>query len=515
MTRSGCLNFMLRTRFDLKVATACALLLVAPACKDKKADKASPSTEDNKTTPATSAKTSEQPATDTQPSAQLPADPGGKGGEHAWSIRLGGNKADSGRAIAVADDGTVYVAGMYRDTVDFGDGVKHTASDADTYDGFVVALDEKGTAQWSRVFGGEGDDLVKAVAAFPGGGVVVVGSYANELNLGDGVLPSSGADEVFVARLDKSGKRMWARRFGGIGVDGADGVAIDKDGNIAVIGVYGGGAKVGDINLDEHGQQDILLAMLGPDGEPKWAHGWGGEAADEGRAVGFDSAGNLLILVEFSREIDFGGGPVKSVGNRDMAVIKLTPDGKHVWSSQWGSLVDELALGLTVDPAGNAIITGSFDDVLDFGDGAPMRTAGSEDVFVTKVKSDGSLAWTKRLGSDDEDIGAAVTSDRFGNVYVTGWFWKSMTHGTTELTSQGKKDAFLVAYDPDGNPLWGRTYGGPEDDYGRALAASGDSLYVAGTFHSKLAIGDAQLEAMAAKNAQVPWGDVFAAKLIR
>src|SRR5688500_3308064 len=49
------------------------------------------------------------------PAAALPADPGAKKAAHLWSRRMGGGEAESGRAIAVAADGGVYVSGMFRD----------------------------------------------------------------------------------------------------------------------------------------------------------------------------------------------------------------------------------------------------------------------------------------------------------------------------------------------------------------------------------------------------------------
>jgi hypothetical protein len=119
------------------------------------------------------------------------------------------------------------------------------------------------------------------------------------------------------------------------------------------------------------------------------------------------------------------------------------------------------------------------------------------------------------VGESDEDIGAAVTTDPYGNVYATGWFWKKLEHGGATLPSSGKKDVFLLAFSPDGEPLWGRTYGGKEDDYGRGVAADGDSVYLVGTFHVGIDLGGGVLTAAAAERASVPYGDVFVSRLAR
>lgn len=452
------------------------------------------------------------PATPTPP-PPLPADPGGKGKvAHGWSARLGGTDAESGRDIAADAKGNVYVTGIFRDTVDFGDGQKLTA---DGPDGFVAAIGPDGKTRWARRMGGKEDDIADAIALDPQGNVLVTGSFSYELEIGNGKLMSAGADDLFVVKLDPAGKRLWGKRLGGGDVDAGEGVAVDAKGNIAVIGLYSQDVEVGKQQLTGAGDTDILLTVIAPDGQIVWAKGWGSMGADEGRAVGFDKDGNLFALVEFSREIDFGGGPLKSGGNRDLAVIKLDPTGAHIWSRRFGAQLDELAQSLAVDPVGSVVVTGSFDDVLDLGDGAPMKTAGRSDVFIVKLGPDGATLWARRLGEKDEDIGAAVAVDEWGNVYATGWFWRQLELGADVNKSAGKKDMFLVALDPKGDPLWSKSFGGKEDDYGRGITTAGRAIYATGTYHLGMDLGGGNLAAAVAPQAQLPLGDVFVAKFER
>lgn len=446
------------------------------------------------------------------PPPPLPADPGRARGKPGWAVRLGGNAAESGRAVAMDAKGNIYLAGLFRGQVDFGAGARYTARGSD---GFLARLGPDGAVRWARQLGGANDDIADALAVDPQGNAVVAGSFSEELTVGDGSLVSEGADDMFVASFDSEGRRRWAKRMGGVDVDGADGLAVDGRGAIAVIGVYAGYVVLGDDHeLIGEGQSDILLIVLDPDGSVRWVKGWSSSGPDEGRAVGFDAQGNLYALVEFSRSIDFGGGPLDSVGNRDLGLVKLDPSGKHLWSRRFGSNLDELGVSLAVDPAGSVIITGSFDDSLDFGDG-PMRTAGRSDVFIAKFAPDGNTLWSRRLGNADEDIGAAVATDAFGTVYVSGWFWRQLDLLDRPLTSAGKKDAFLYALSPAGDGLWARAFGGPEDDYGRGLAADKAAVYLTGTFHRTASVGETRLTAAAASGARLPLGDAFLTRLER
>lgn len=453
------------------------------------------------------------PAPAPTPVVPLPADPGDrKKGAHQWSVRMGGPAAESGRAVAVDPKGNVYLTGLFRETVDFGDGVPLTA---DGVDGFVARYAEGGKLRWVKRLGGKQDDIADAVAVDPQGNVVVTGSFSFSLEVGDGKLESKGADDLFVVKLDPDGKRVWGKRLGGNDVDAGQELAIDAKGNIAVIGVYSQDVEVGKETLYGVGDTDILLTVLSPEGHVLWSRGWASMGADEGRAVGFDAQGNLYVLAEFSREVDFGGGPLKSAGNRDLVLMKLDPLGVHLWSRRFGGQLDELGQGLAVDPSGSVVIVGSFDDVLDLGDGAPMRTAGRSDVFVAKFDPDGKTAWARQLGDKDEDIGASVATDPYGNVYAAGWFWRELVLGADKHKSAGKKDMFLLALKPNGDPLWSRTFGSKEDDYARGLAVHASALYLTGTFHLGINLGGTDLTAAAAPKAPLPLGDAFVAKFAR
>ncbi len=117
-------------------------------------------------------------------------------------MRLGGNAAESGRAVAVDDKGNIYLAGLFRGQVDFGAGARYTARRAD---GFLARLGPDGAVRWARQLGGANDDIADALALDPQGNAVVAGSFSEELTVGDGTLKSEGADDMFVARL-RSGR---------------------------------------------------------------------------------------------------------------------------------------------------------------------------------------------------------------------------------------------------------------------------------------------------------------------
>ncbi len=118
---------------------------------------------------------------------------------------------------------------------------------------------------------------------------------------------------------------------------------------------------------------------------------------------------------------------------------------------------------------------------------------GQIDTFIAKYATDGSYAWSRRLGGPLVEQGLALAADRTGNVLLVGTFKGTVDFGTGALTSAGTKgwsDAFAAKYSPAGTPLWAKAIGGAGDDSGYAVAVdpSGNAV-VAGSFQGTVDFG--------------------------
>src|SRR4030095_7856591 len=71
-------------------------------------------------------------------------------------------------------------------------------------------------------------------------------------------------------------------------------------------------------------------------------------------------------------------------------------------------------------------------------------------------------AWAKSAGGTSSESGKSVSTDLFGNVYLTGRFNSdSVTFGSFTLENAGLSgDIYLVKYDSNGDVLWARSVGG-------------------------------------------------------
>jgi hypothetical protein len=83
--------------------------------------------------------------------------------------------------------------------------------------------------------------------------------------------------------------------------------------------------------------------------------------------------------------VDFGGGPLTSDGN-DIFVAKYKEvEGSHLWSARFGGANSDLGNSVAVDANRNVVVTGSFRDTVDFG-GGPLTSVGGSDIFLVKLR---------------------------------------------------------------------------------------------------------------------------------
>src|SRR5439155_6570795 len=103
--------------------------------------------------------------------------------------------------------------------------------------------------------------FANAVAVDGSGNVLVTGYYSGTVNFGGGSLSSTnGGTDIFVAKYSSSGGYLWAKSYGGTGIDMAKAIAVDGSGNAVVTGYYQGTANYGGGSWTSAGGNDIFVA---------------------------------------------------------------------------------------------------------------------------------------------------------------------------------------------------------------------------------------------------------------
>ena len=100
---------------------------------------------------------------------------------------------------------------------------------------------------------------------------------------------------------------------------------------------------------------------------------------------------------------------------------------------------------VALDASGNIFVTGSFMGTTDFG-GITLITTGFNDIFVAKYDPNGNLLWVRGFGGPSFEFGNTVAVDGAGNVVVVGSFRGSVDFGGGLLASAGGDDIFVAKY---------------------------------------------------------------------
>jgi hypothetical protein len=460
---------------------------------------------------------------DKTPLPALAKDRGGATGKPLWATGFGGLGIDAPRAIAVAPGGDSYVVGYFDGETELGAAGKHRAADSDRdpkhagTDAFVVRIDPDGKIVWGKTFGAGRDDAANGVAV-RGDRIVVVGQFLDRLELGELKHVAAGSDDMFVAAFDLRGEPQWLWTAGGIDSDGANAVAATPDGGWIIGGSFSQSVELQGQKLVSRGGTDAMLIKLAATGDLEWVKQFGGRYNDTINHVAVDARGNLYVQGVFRDTADWGGTPLTAHGGSDNDVVlaRYDANGDHLWSQGFGNAFNDVAGGITVDPAGNVTMVGSFDRSVSFGPGDDHVSAGEADAFIARFTADGKLSWAHSFGADREDIAFGIAADAAGNTVTTGWFQGSVDFGTGAIASKGNKDVFALKLDPAGSLIWVRTWGDRDHDQGRAVAIDDKGCaIVAGIYRFTLALTSPPLTSVRAEGDRIPKPDAFVIKLDR
>lgn len=220
----------------------------------------------------------------------------------------------------------------------------------------------------------------------------------------------------------------------------------------------------------------------------------GGNSNDDGLSIAVDAAGNAYVAGATTSDdfITTPGAYRTTINGADAFIAKINPTGTSLlYATYLGGGGFDRALGLAVDAAGNAYVTGSTASP-DFPltAGVLRNTFVNGEAFVAKLNSTGSaLSYATFLGGGGNEIAYSLAVDGTGNAFVTGLTSSSNFHVSPNALKGnigGVFDAFVTKLNPTASATIYSTYlGGGGAETGFAISVDGNgSAYVAGSTSS-------------------------------
>ena len=291
------------------------------------------------------------------------------------------------------------------------------------FDALLLKTDSLGNTIWVDTLGDPSyPEKVYSVIQTGDSGFVSVGYY-------------NSPSDVWLIKIDKSGNLLWQKGFGGADEDKGYYIKQTSDKGYIITGyTFSYGA----------GNSDVYLLKTDSLGNVLWEKTYGDTGYEVGWCVDETEDGGYVVA-----------GWTKT-NFSDVYLLKTDGSGNLLWEKTFGGYYDDHAYYVMQTQDKGYIIVGERD------------TAGSGlwDVYLIKTDSLGNVEWEKTYGGQNSEYGRCVLELPDQGYIVTG--------GTNSFGA-GSFDVFLFKIDTNGNIVWEKTVGGVEDEKSYYITHSSDN----------------------------------------
>ena len=283
-------------------------------------------------------------------------------GTKIWTKELGSTNIDEAAALTVGLDGSIFVAGYTRGSLD--SQINNGEADA-----FLTKYKPDGTKLWTKLLGSSGSDAALGLTTGLDGSIYLIGATTGAL---DGKA-NAGNFDVFVTKFNVDGFKSWTKQFGSTAGDLALDVATGLDGSIYICGVTFGSFD-GQINS---GNEDAFLTKYSADGTKLWTKFVGTATDDQSNDLTIGIDGSIYMSGYTSEALDgqqFGG-------MQDGFLIKYKPDGTKIWTKLIGTNKEDEAHGVTTGIDGTIYVSGYTEGSIN------GQTITNADIFLIKFQA--------------------------------------------------------------------------------------------------------------------------------
>ena len=383
-----------------------------------------------------------------------------------FSLRFGDEQEQIPLATAGDSSGEQAVVGTYNGSLDFGSGSLPQKLPAPT---FAAQFTAQGDVLWGRLLAHSAIFTTpRAVAIDASGRLVVGGGFSSQVVIGERELLSAASESAYLVKLDRRGEIVYLRVFDGTGgYSRIHSLGADREGGVVVAGTFDGGIRFDSSTmLTSIGHPDIFLARLDSQGRHVWSKRFGQKSCELG-GMSVGALGDVALSGRYRGNLDLGGellGATPPRSDYDLFVARFGPDGTHQFSRSFGSLKEDAAPAIAIDPAGRVVLSAMFSGTLDFGGGVltklPSDVDPFGDLYLASLSSSGEHLWSRVVPGVYSE---RITQLSFGSdstLNLVGDFDGSIRFtDEAALIAAGEEDIFVAQLSAGGEHLASAAYG--------------------------------------------------------
>jgi hypothetical protein len=357
-----------------------------------------------------------------------------------WLVNFGNSLNDEGNSIAVDNNGNVYVCGSINGIVDLDPSTDeyNITSNVGSNDFFIAKYDSSGSIIWGFRRGSSYHDRAIKIILTNMNDLVVVGNFGGSFDFdpsadGNTSLDAGTNNDGFVAKYDTAGNFIWAFNIGNQTFSNVNGVDVDPNDNVYVIGDFSGTVDfnpgTGTVNLTSANGADFV-AKYDSAGNYIWAFKIESSLSIVTAAISVDPLSNVHISGQLYGTADFNPtaavSNLTSTGGGDIFLAKYSAASTLVWAYDVGSSGDDIGFDINAKTLGRVYLTGIIDGVIDFDVSAgsyPVFTSGGLNGFLASYDVNANIQWAFGLGQPGGgSIATATSTDASGDTYLVGLF---------------------------------------------------------------------------------------------
>ena len=306
-------------------------------------------------------------------------------GVFQWVVQGAGPDHDEGLCIAVDDLNNIYAGGYFETSLQIGSFNLSTTSNATM---FYTKISSNGTVLWAEqaVMVDYGESFAESIC-FDGFDIVLTGHFDNAMIFdGDTLYSYDDSEDVFIAKIDITGTKVWLKQAGGDYDDGGSAIIADDFGNIFLAGYFSHTANFGTFQFTStDNNSDVFISGLDVNGNFTWADHGSGPGYDYPTSISYNPANGISVCGVTTGGFSIGSSTFVGDATDDIFIANYFNTGILKNVIYTGGLGEERVFDVYLDDNNSGFIVGSFSGSMEISDTTIIALTTSTDLYIAKL----------------------------------------------------------------------------------------------------------------------------------